>query len=346
MLFYRAVTSILSQRLLHKMTNSRAVLIARLRVRQTSRLSQETQYLAPILTDKLVQCIRHNINFAHWKQCSHSSWKFSSTFTEFTWPWRRTLTNWHDVKYVFPRCLLGSLSQWVLSCLAKSWPLTNVKTVLNSSFGGLTAYLKSRWPRGRKAYFRGVSITLLWNVNQPCKACGRQVSCSEATGGQQRCRHRTPRQRSWRNPLTSWSYWPRGSASGLRWVSGEVKAKKKKKTSNVIQLKSDGNRSWTRLAAEIRGFQIRGFFHCAERRVVKTSSVEKHYGCKGVKQCDLIANGRSQTYRPSVRNMTTAASQDSIMFRKRKGSGKGTLFGQCTSAFSVHTTIYHVVFER
>ena len=29
---------------------------------------------------------------------------FFSTFTEFTWPWRRTLTNWNDVKYVVPRC--------------------------------------------------------------------------------------------------------------------------------------------------------------------------------------------------------------------------------------------------
>ena len=30
--------------------------------------------------------------------------KFISTFTEFTSPWWRTLTNGSDVKYVFPRC--------------------------------------------------------------------------------------------------------------------------------------------------------------------------------------------------------------------------------------------------
>ena len=30
--------------------------------------------------------------------------KFISTFTEFTRPWWRTLTNGSDVKYVFPRC--------------------------------------------------------------------------------------------------------------------------------------------------------------------------------------------------------------------------------------------------
>ena len=65
-----AVTSTLSERLLHKMTNSRAALIARLHVCQTSRLSQETQYLGSILPDKLVQCICRNIN------CLNSEVKF------------------------------------------------------------------------------------------------------------------------------------------------------------------------------------------------------------------------------------------------------------------------------
>ena len=44
--FSRAVTSILSQRLLHKMTNSRAVFIARIHVRWTSKRSEKTPYPA------------------------------------------------------------------------------------------------------------------------------------------------------------------------------------------------------------------------------------------------------------------------------------------------------------
>ena len=52
-LFCRAVTSILSQRLLHKMTHSRQSWKER-------EDSQETQYLASILADKLVQCICRN----------------------------------------------------------------------------------------------------------------------------------------------------------------------------------------------------------------------------------------------------------------------------------------------
>ena len=48
-------SAVLSQRLLHKVTNSRPVLVARLHVRQTSRLRQETQYLVSTLTDRLLQ---------------------------------------------------------------------------------------------------------------------------------------------------------------------------------------------------------------------------------------------------------------------------------------------------
>ena len=62
-LFFRGVTLILSQRLLHKMTNSSAVFRARLHVHDTSRLSQDRS-LASILTDKFVKCIFHNISCA------------------------------------------------------------------------------------------------------------------------------------------------------------------------------------------------------------------------------------------------------------------------------------------
>ena len=51
-LFCGAVTWILSQRLLHKITNSGAIFIARLHVRQTSRISQETQYLHGLYTHR------------------------------------------------------------------------------------------------------------------------------------------------------------------------------------------------------------------------------------------------------------------------------------------------------
>ena len=46
--------------------------IALLHGRQTSRLSPETQYLASILTDKLVKCICRNIDCAQGRQSLHS----------------------------------------------------------------------------------------------------------------------------------------------------------------------------------------------------------------------------------------------------------------------------------
>ena len=58
-------------------------------------LNVKTQCLDSILTDKLVQCIAA---ICTRKTCLHSRGNFISTFT------RRTLTNWNDVKYVFPRC--------------------------------------------------------------------------------------------------------------------------------------------------------------------------------------------------------------------------------------------------
>ena len=72
----------------------------RLHVRWISRLGQETQWLASILTYRFVQTICLHIN---WKRSSHSRRNFMSTFTEFTWAWRRSLTNGSDVKYVFLR---------------------------------------------------------------------------------------------------------------------------------------------------------------------------------------------------------------------------------------------------
>ena len=54
--FFRlAVTSTLSQRLLHKMTNSRAVFIARLQVSWRQYLAKK-RYSSSVFTDKSVQC--------------------------------------------------------------------------------------------------------------------------------------------------------------------------------------------------------------------------------------------------------------------------------------------------
>ena len=52
----------------------------------------------------LVKCICRNLNCAQEKQSLHSRWNFFSTITEFTWPWRWTLTTGSDVKCVFQRC--------------------------------------------------------------------------------------------------------------------------------------------------------------------------------------------------------------------------------------------------
>ena len=94
-------SSTLCQRLLHQNDEFKAVFIARFHVRWASRLSQKYQY--SILTVRLVQCICRNINCAQGKRSLHSRWNIS-TFTEFTWPWRRTLTNGSEVVYVFPTC--------------------------------------------------------------------------------------------------------------------------------------------------------------------------------------------------------------------------------------------------
>ena len=110
-LFCRAVTSILSQRLLHKMTNARCFDSS-----YSRSLNVKTQYLASILSDKFDKYICRSISCTLGKWSLHSKWNVVSTFTEFTRPWRRTLTNGSDVKdafpltngsdvkYVFPQC--------------------------------------------------------------------------------------------------------------------------------------------------------------------------------------------------------------------------------------------------
>ena len=60
-----------------------ASMIARIHACQTSKLCQETQYLASILSNAFVKCICRNIRCALGKWSLHSWWNFFSTFTEF-----------------------------------------------------------------------------------------------------------------------------------------------------------------------------------------------------------------------------------------------------------------------
>ena len=94
------------------------------------------QDLASILPNKLVRCICRNINCARVKQNLHSSWNFISTFIESTLHWRRTLTNWSDVKYVFPPCLFANTKTFV-HLLSPS--------KLHSSIIGETLFLVGKW---------------------------------------------------------------------------------------------------------------------------------------------------------------------------------------------------------
>ena len=107
------VTSILSQRLLHKMINPRVVVIARIHACWTSKLSQETRYLDSIISATFAECICRNISCALGKWSLHSRWNSIATFTELhvhgdeRWPTEVTsyifpLANGGDVKYVSP----------------------------------------------------------------------------------------------------------------------------------------------------------------------------------------------------------------------------------------------------
>ena len=76
-------------------TNSRSI---------TPKSSQETEYLASILSDTFVESICHDIG------CALGKWILTrgEIYLDFHWvytsTWWRTLTNGSDVKYVFPRC--------------------------------------------------------------------------------------------------------------------------------------------------------------------------------------------------------------------------------------------------
>ena len=63
--------------------------------------TQETQYLASILSDTFVKCMSQH-RLCTRKMDLALEVKFMSTFTEFTRLWWRTLTNGSDVKNVFP----------------------------------------------------------------------------------------------------------------------------------------------------------------------------------------------------------------------------------------------------
>ena len=81
--------------------------MSRLHACSTSKPSQETQYLASILSDTFVRCICRKISYAQGKGSLRTRVEISSRLHWVTRLWRRTLTNGSDVKDVFPRC------QWV-----------------------------------------------------------------------------------------------------------------------------------------------------------------------------------------------------------------------------------------
>ena len=88
-----------SQRLLHKMTNSRRSFYSSSSRLLNVKTRQKTQYLlsfVAVFTDQLAQRINRNITCAQGNRDVHSRWNFTWTFTEFTWR--------SDVKCVFPRC--------------------------------------------------------------------------------------------------------------------------------------------------------------------------------------------------------------------------------------------------
>ena len=97
---------------------------------------QETQYLASILTGRLVQCISCNIHCALVKR------REVKCYLDFHWvarPRRRTLTNGSDVKDVFPRCLLHSLydqhwqQHWGRGALPHNGPWSEIRALPRTS---------------------------------------------------------------------------------------------------------------------------------------------------------------------------------------------------------------------
>ena len=81
---FRATTSIFSQWLLNKLTDSRAVFTARLHVKAlVKELNTQPRYL--LVISWFMHC------FPQYQKKQRSN--VISTFTEFTWPWRRMLTN-------------------------------------------------------------------------------------------------------------------------------------------------------------------------------------------------------------------------------------------------------------
>ena len=84
----------------------------------TARLGQETQYLHSFgMHFPLPKLSTRKTELA-------LEWNFTSTFIEFTSPWRQTLTNGSDVKYVFPRGELGDWAaawKWLINCYRKPW---------------------------------------------------------------------------------------------------------------------------------------------------------------------------------------------------------------------------------
>ena len=134
-LFCRAVTLISSQRFLQKMTNSRAVLIARIHVRSTSKLSQETHCSAAILSNTLVKC--RNISYA----LGNGAYTRGEILSRLSLSYTSMATNAEQRKWR-QRCIPAV-------CVPVPFvnPLTGVKLSRPRAWRATTAPSSRTWPR-------------------------------------------------------------------------------------------------------------------------------------------------------------------------------------------------------
>ena len=75
----------------------KAVLITRLHLSVETQEREPRDSILTVVSIRTDKCICCNINCAEWKRSLHTRWRSPS----YKWPWRWTLTNGSDVRYVF-----------------------------------------------------------------------------------------------------------------------------------------------------------------------------------------------------------------------------------------------------
>ena len=158
------------------------VLIARIHVRWTSKLSQETQYLASILSNTFVKCICPNISCALRKWSLHSRWNFISTFTELhVHGDERSLTEvtshtyFHGVEFAYSRqAITGkatSASYTWRYCESSQWVYNACPCLFRSKMGSFTSMASD--VMGARAWCR---TRFLFGETTPHESCTSDVS--------------------------------------------------------------------------------------------------------------------------------------------------------------------------